>query len=64
MQQKLAQLVDMLKKQGIPDDMIRMLTTIISERQEELDMTNEETFLAPLDKAMEKLINETVLFGR
>ena len=28
MQQKIAQLVDMLKKQGIPDDMIRMLTTI------------------------------------
>lgn len=54
----------MLKKQGIPDDMIRMLTTIISERQEELDMTNEETFLASLDKAMEKLIYETVLFGR
>ena len=54
MQQKIAQLVDMLKKQGIPDDMIRMLTTIISERQEELDMTNEETFLASLDKAKEK----------
>ena len=33
MQQKLAQLVDMLKKQGIPDDMIRMFTTIISKRQ-------------------------------
>ena len=62
MQQKLAQLVDMLKKQGIPDDMIRMLTTIISERQEELDMTNEETFLASLDKAMEKLIYESVPF--
>ena len=27
-------------------------------------MTNEETFLASLDKAMEKLIYETVLFGR
>ena len=62
MQQKLAQLVDMLKKQGIPDDMIRMFTTIISERQEELDMTNEETFLASLDKAMEKLIYGTVPF--
>ena len=52
----------MLKKQGIPDDMIRMLTTIISERQEELDMTNEETFLASLNKAMEKLIYESVPF--
>ena len=28
MQQKIAQLVDMLKKQGIPDDMIRMFSTI------------------------------------
>ena len=64
MQQKIAQLVDMLKKQGIPDDMIRMFTTIISERQEELDLTNEETLLASLNKAMEKLIYETVLFGR
>ena len=54
----------MLKKQGIPDDMIRVLTTIITERQEELDMTNEETLLASLGKAMEKLIYETVLFGR
>ena len=26
MQQKIAQLVDMLKKQGIPDDMIRMFS--------------------------------------
>ena len=33
MQQKIAQLVDMFKKQGTPDDMIRMFTTIISERQ-------------------------------
>ena len=33
MQQKIAQLVDMLKKQGIPADMIRMFTTIISKRQ-------------------------------
>lgn len=59
MQQKIAQLVDMLKKQGIPDDMIRMFTTIISERQEELDLTNEETLLASLGKAMEKLMFET-----
>ena len=59
MQQKIAQLVDMLKKQGIPDDMIRMFTTIISERQEELDLTNEETLLASLNKAMEKLMFET-----
>ena len=54
----------MLKKQGIPDDMIRVLTTIITERQEELDLTNEETLLASLGKAMEKLFYETVLFGR
>ena len=59
MQQKIAQLVDMLKKQGIPDDMIRMFTTIIAERREELDLTNEETLLASLGKAMEKMMFET-----
>ena len=48
----------MLKKQGIPDDKIRMFTTIISERREELDLKNEETLLASLGKAMEKLMFE------
>ena len=58
MQQKIAQLVDMLKKQGIPDDMIRMFTNLVIQRQEELDLTNEETLRVSLNKAVGRLLHE------
>lgn len=58
MQQKIAQLVDMLKKQGIPDDMIRMFTNLVIQRQEELDLTNEETLRVSLNKVVGRLLHE------
>ena len=58
MQQKIAQLVDMLKKQGIPDDMIRLFTNLVIQRQEELDLTNEETLRVSLKKAVGRLVHE------
>ena len=58
MQQKIAKLVDMLKKQGIPDDMIRMFTNLVIQRQEELDLTNEETLRVSLNKAVGRLLHE------
>lgn len=58
MLKELSKFVNELKKQGMPDELIAIINTIIFTRPEELDLTNEERFKASLNKAVEKFIGE------